>query len=245
MLSNFLKDDGTNIIFTGNCMEIYVPDSYFERQIASVEGVVVKTFGILPCSVFDANMKELNSYTINLPTTIMLFYKELSIEKRTIQKYTNAEPESCHVLRFFKNDPIMSNIIQQHSSNVSMFFIKLLCTGKLTLIPYDKLLEVWERNLELNSANLGLTATAMEVILSEIYRNKDNPNEKFSIAVSKNPNISMYDYRAANIREICSMSSTFAALTFENMDAMITSSLNMKNYNKKQVESPLEKILKM
>lgn len=245
MLSNFLKDDGNNIIFTGNCMEIYIPDSYFERDIAIIEGVVVKTFGILPCTVFDANIKELNSYVLNLPTTITLYFKELSIEKRTIHKQTGSSPESCHILRFFKNDPIMPNIIQQDSSNVSTFFINLLCTGKLTLLPYDKIFEVWQKNLELNGANLGLTGTAMEVILSEIYRSREDPNEKFAIAISKNPKISMYDYRASNIREICSRSSTFAALTFENMDAMLTSSLNMKNYNKKQVESPLEKILKM
>lgn len=246
MLSNFLKDDGTNIIFIGNCMEIYIPEFYFDRQIAAIEGTVLKSFGVLPCAVFDSKMKELNSYMLNLPTTIMFYFNDISDDKKVLRKgLKSAEPEPCKVLRYYKNEPIMPNTFQKNSSNVQMFFIDLLCAGKFNLVPYDKLLDVWNKNLELNDSRLGLTSTAMEVILSEIYRNNENPNEKFSQAIAKNPKISMYDYRSSNIREICSRTSTFAALTFEDMDSMITSSLNMKNYNKKQVESPLEKILKM
>lgn len=246
MLSNFLKDDGTNIVFTGNCMEIYIPEFYFERQIAAIEGVILKSFGVLPCTVFDVNMKEINSYMINLPTTLIFYFNDIFDEKKVLRKgLKDEEPEPCKVLRYYKNEPVMPNTFQKNSSNVQMFFIDLLCAGKFDFVPYDKLLDVWHKNLELNESSLGLTFTAMEVILSEVYRNRDNPNEKFSLAIAKNPKISMYDYRASNIREICSRTSTFAALTFEDMDSMITSSLNMKNYNKKQVESPLEKILKM
>lgn len=246
MLSNFLKDDGNIISFTGHCLEIYIPEMYFDKQIASVEGEIVKTFGVLPCAVFDANMKELNRYIINLPTTILFYLKDIKSEKIVLTpERTGAEPEPCRVLRFFKNDNVMPSSIEQDSSNVEMFFINILCSGKLTFIPYNKLLEVWEKNLEINGVKLGLTGTTLEIILAEIYRNKDNLNEKFSKVLNENPKTSQYDYHASNIREICSRTSVFAALTFEDMDSMITTSLNMSNYNKKQVESPLEKILKM
>lgn len=246
MLSNFLKDDGNVISFIGHCLEIYIPESYFDKQIASVEGEMIKSFGILPCTVFDANMKEIKSYILNLPSTIILYFKDIKSEKRVlIPENKNAEPEACRTLTFFKNDIIMPSSIQKDSTNVEMFFIDILCSGKLTMVPYNKLLEIWEKNLELNGVKLGLTGTTLEVILAEIYRNPNNLNEKFSKVLNENPGTSQYNYHASNIREICSRTSTFAALTFEDMDSMITTSLNMKNFNKKQVESPLEKILKM
>ena len=120
-----------------------------------------------------------------------------------------------------------------------------MCAGKIKNIPYDKLLDVWQKNLELNDVNLGVPSSILELIISEIYRNPKNPNEKFSKYINENPKAHKMFYRASNIREICSRNSTFAALTFEDFDTMVTASLNMNKYNKKQVESPIEKVLKM
>ena len=123
-------------------------------------------------------------------------------------------------------------------------FVNLMCQGKIRNIPYDKILAVWQKNLELNGVKLGVPSSILEIIISEIYRNADNPNEKYSRYVDKNPKDN-YGYRASNIREICSRNSTFTALTFEDFDMMVTSSLNMNKYNKKQVASPIEQVIKM
>lgn len=241
MLSTFLKDDGENIIFTGYYMEIYIPESYFPK-LAQIEGSLVKTFGLLPCIIKDKNDKVIMQKTLNLPTTIILHFSD--IYKTKVNLYENDEPTSYRVLKYYNNDVVMSNVVQKDSTNAELFF-GLMSDGKIKNIPYDKLLVIWQKNLDLNGVNLGVPSSILELIMAEIYRNPKNPNEKFSKFINSDTSVSKTHYRASNIREICSRNSTFTALTFEDFDTMMTASLNMNKYNKKQVESPIEKVIKM
>lgn len=244
MLSRFLKDDGENIIFTGHYMEIYVPDVYFASNLAEIEGSLLKVFGLLNCAVFDEKDNKLFQEILNIPTMIVLHFNDIYTTKLNLNPVENSEPETYRALRFYKNDVIMANSVQKNSANVELF-LNLMCGGKIRGVPYDKIFEIWEKNTELNGVNLGVPASILEIIISEIYRNPKNPNEKFSKYIQNNPKESKSYYRASNIREICSRNSTFAAITFEDFDMMMTASLNMNKYNKKQVESPIEKVIKM
>lgn len=245
MLSNFLKDDGENIVFTGHYMEIYVPESYFKTKLAIIEGSLLRTFGLLPCAVFDNKDKKLFQEFLNLPTMITLHFNDIYTNKLNLYpSRENSEIETYRILKFFKNDIIMSNVVQRDSSNAELF-VNEMCSGRIRGIPYHKILEVWQKNLELNDTKLGVPSSILEIIISEIYRNPKNPNEKFAKYVQANPKQDDSYYRASNIREICSRNSTFAAITFEDFDMMLTASLNMNKYDKKQVESPIEKVIKM
>ena len=105
MLSNFLKDDGDNIIFTGHYMEIYVPESYFTTKLAEIEGSVINVFGLLECAVFDSKDKKILQETLNLPTTIVLYFNDMYISKLNLYpKLDNSEPVNYHVLKFYKNN---------------------------------------------------------------------------------------------------------------------------------------------
>ena len=57
--------------------------------------------------------------------------------------------------------------------------------------------------------------------------------------------ISQFDYQTASIRQICQYTSTFTALTFEDIDSMITTSLNRSRNKGNEVDSPIERIIKM
>jgi hypothetical protein len=83
------------------------------------------------------------------------------------------------------------------------------------------------------------------MILSVSYRDKNNPYNKFSTVIGKNPSVSQFDYKMSSIREICQYTSTFTAITFEDMDLMITSSLNRSNKKVKEEEAPTEVLLKL
>ena len=244
MLKTFLKDNGESIVFTGYYMEIYIPENYFSIGLAEIEGTAIKTFGLLNCIVKDKNDKIVAKSMMNLPTTIVLHFNDIYKTKINLYNDKNTEPESYRVLKYYNNDIIMANVVQKDSTSAESF-VKLVFGGKLTNIPYDKILSIWQKNLDLNGVNLGVPSSILELILAEIYRNPTNPNEKFSKYINANPTASKTYYRASNIREICSRNSTFAALTFEDFDTMMTASLNMNKYNKKQVESPIEKVIKM
>lgn len=244
MLNNFLRNDGKNIIFTGYYMEIYIPETYFETTVAEIEGSTVKTFGIVQCMVRDKNDKIIVNETLNLPTNIVLNFSDIYKTKINLYGYEGSEAETYRVLKLYNNDVVMANAVNKNSRN-SEKFVKLMIAGKIKNIDYDKLLQLWHKNLTMNSVNLNVPSTILELIISETYRNPRDPNEKFSKYINRNPKVSRIHYRSANVREICSRNSTFSAITFEDFDRMMTSSLNMNKYNKNQVESPIEKVIKM
>ena len=49
----------------------------------------------------------------------------------------------------------------------------------------------------------------------------------------------------ASIRSVCQYASTFSAITFEDMDSMITASVNRLRDKKEESESPVENLFKM
>lgn len=243
MLRNFIKDDGENIVFTGNYLEMYIPDSYFESKLAEEFGNSIRVFGLFNIRVFDEKNKPMKLETLNVPTMIYIHPSE--VEKKELQLIDDGEVEKYRVAKFYKGNIIMQNSVPQDASNVELF-LKILTTGKVPkTIPYSQVLRIWQRNLDLNGVKLGVTSTILEIIIAEIYRNKKKPEERFAKLIGKDPSVSEYAYRTANIREICARNSTFAALTFEDMDQMIISSLNINKYNKEESESPIEKIIKM
>ena len=246
MLRNFLKDDGENIIFTGHYLEAYIPEFYFEGKLAENFGSSIQVFGLFNVRVFDENGKGMKLETFNVPSLITITPSE--IEKRKDVKRVDdhdSEGDGYVVAKFYKGNTIMKSNIQQDASNVELF-INILFRGKIPkTIPYSQVREIWQKNLDMNGVKLGVTSTILEVIISEIYRNKKKPEEKFSKVIGRNPKTSEYAYQRANIRQICAWNSTFAGLTFEDMDSMITFAINTKRYGKQETKSPIEKIIKM
>lgn len=246
MLRNFMKDDGENIIFTGNYLEAYIPEFYFEGKLAQNFGSSLQVFGLFNVRVFDESGKGMKLETFNVPSLITITPSEIE-RRRDVQLIDSDESDGDGyvVAKFYKGNVIMKSNIQQDASNVELF-INILFRGKVPkTIPYSQVKDIWQKNLDMNGVKLGVTSTILEVIISEIYRNKKKPEQKFAHIIGKNPNVSEYAYQRANIRQICAWNSTFAGLTFEDMDAMITSGLNTKRYGKQETESPIEKIIKM
>lgn len=242
MLKGYLKKDGEHIIFEGHTMEAYIPEYYFQGKLAEDKGSMIEVFGLFNVRVFDGNGRPLKLETFNIPSMLHLYptemeTKELELVDDVIEKY--------RVCKFYKGNRVLNKSIHQDASNVELF-INLLFRGNIPrTIPYTQILQIWQKNLELNNVKLGVTSAILEVIITEIYRNKKKPEETFAKVIGKDPTASEFGYRPANIREICARNSTFAALTFEDIDSMITTSLNISKYNKEESQSPIEKIIKM
>lgn len=235
-ISKYFKSVDTKIVFLGNELQIFVPNSYMESSLAEAVGDYFSIFGILNVKCIAGGKTE--TATLNVPT-FNLFYPTNTFES------TDENGEKVLVLQFFKDDAVMDNATRSDMTN-SQLFLQMICGGKLpSSIPYDKLLEVWDKNLQANNMNYQVASTIKEIILAEMNRTKGKPEQKFSVVSGSNPNYNKYDYMPTSINKVCSMSSTFSAITFENMDEMIITSINMKRYGKEEKESPLEKIIKM
>lgn len=236
VLSKYFKKVDTRIVFIGDELEIYIPSTYFESNLAEAIGDRFNVFGVL--SVKCKNGSKIETGTLNIPT-FNNFYPPQT------ENSTDANGNKVLVMKFFKNDEVMDKATRADMENTQLF-LKMICGGKLpTTIPYGKLLDVWEINLSANSMRYQVASTIKEIILAEMNRTKGNPQQKYSQVLGKNPNADQYGYEPTSINKVCAMSSTFSAITFENMDEMIISSINMKRYGKEEKDTPLEKIIKM
>lgn len=238
----YIKDDGECLIFLGDLLEIYIPIDFVEKNIASNHGSFITSLGLLPFRIFDKNNKMVEERLLNLPTTINFYPEDTEVQSITLKHHK--EPKKYLVMKFYKNSRICLSSAPKNVENVEMF-LKLMTSGKINYVSYNDVLSIWLNNNILNSVSLGVTSVVMEIIISEIYRNTSKQEERFGKQMGKNSSTDPYSYTAVNMRTICAKNSVFSAMTFEDMDQMITSSLNMVNYDKKQIQSPIEKIIKM
>ena len=243
MLKELLKDDGEYIVFNGHYLEVYIPSIYFESKLGENYGSDISVFGIFNLRAFNEKMQPMKLETLNFPSKLIIHPVE--VETRVEKLLPSIEEEKYVVCKFYKGSKLMRNTIPKDSTNVELF-VDLLIKAKIPRsIPYETLLLIWKKNLIINGVKLDVVASVLEAMIAEFYRDINRPERKFAKVIGKDPKVSQYAYKPVTIREICARSSTFAALTFEDMDTMITSSLNISKYKKKQTESPLEKILRM
>lgn len=235
-----VKKDGF-ITFTGSYLEVYVPKSFVERGLAEDVGSLYKVFGIIHLRTFDKGEKPNELETLNLPSMINMYPSEKEDRLLTIEGQENR----YLVLKFFNGDKIMNSQVRKDSGNCEIF-LDLLFRGKIpSTIDYSKVMALWNKNLEMNGVGFGIPATCRSVTIAEIYRDKNQPENRYAKTVGKNFTKKQLDYITSNAREMCARNSTFAALTFEDFDAMLTASLNINKYNRSETVSPIEKIIKM
>lgn len=235
-ISKYFKKVDTKIAFVGDELEIYVPQGYFESGLAEAIGDRFNIFAILSVKCKSGGKSETG--TLNVPTYNNFYPPQTYAD-------VDANGEKILVMKFFKNDAVMDKATRSDMEN-SQLFLKMICGGKLpSTIPYNKLLDVWDTNLSANNMNYQVSSTVKEIILAEMNRTKGKPEQKYSVVLGKDPKADQYGYEPTSINKVCSMSSTFSAITFENMDEMIITSINMRRYDKQEKDTPLEKIIKM
>ncbi|HAB66184.1 MAG TPA: hypothetical protein DCE23_02330 [Firmicutes bacterium] len=235
----FYSSDGF-IRLKAASMKVFVPKAWVNTHLAVEMGTYMEIFGLVKINIFDEKENIIYDGILNMPTMINLYYESTDIGKMVI---SGDEPESVIICTVMQYGPIFTEKIPQSSDNAEKF-LSLLTSGKIpNIIPYDKVLSIWEKNLSMNGVSLGVPILIKEIMIRECYRNPKALEEPFAKIAGKG-NIDMLSYAKANMREICARNSTFAAITYEDMDSMLVTSINRKVSRKSQIESPLEKIIK-
>ena len=242
MLKDFLLDNGEYLICKAQYIEFYIPRIFEEQNLASDEGDSYKLFGVVNFRVFN-NDKPGQLETLNLPCFISLFPEDKEI--RNNYELVSGITDNYLIIRVYKDGIVMRNNTQPNASSAELF-VQLLFSGKIPkTVEYSAVRKVWQKNIDINDAPLGVSSKELEMIIAEIYRYSKDPNKRYGEILANNPNVKQYEYITANMREICGRNSVLGGLTFEDFDAMATTSLNMINKNVEQNISPVEKIIKM
>lgn len=246
-MASMFKMVGEQIVFTGTLMEAYIPTAYYDMGIATeYGGERVEVLGLFNARFFsdEDGKKPIGELaTINIPTTINVYPS--TTENRTIQLIKDVDEDTYKVLKFYNGSTFTDKYIIKKAKNAEAF-LKVLESGKIPrTIPYEKIIEIWTTNMQMNDVTMpDVPMSNREMIVAEIYRDRKNPAYRYGIRAGKNPGISSYDYIPANSRTLTKYSSTFAGLTFEDFDTMVTNGLNISKSGRKQAQSPIEEIIK-
>ena len=237
---NIFRSDDRYIYLNAQYCEFYVPMSYFDSKWMVQLSDTIKGLGLFNIGIFE-NGELKNIRLLNLPTSVEFFVYDT--ERRTMN-FKGEENVQCLVLKYIKDQKIMESSTIEDSSSSEMY-LDIILKGKVPpSIPYTKVLNVWIKNQTLNKVSFGVPSAVLEMILAVCYRDKNNMEQKFSTVIGKDLNVSEWDYKMAKIREICQYASTFSAMTFEDINAMITTSVNRTREKRYEMESPVEKIIK-
>lgn len=240
----YFRSDKVDIFLDAPYCEIYVPLWYLDgnaNSFADDRGSVIHMIGVADVFFFNEKHQVTDKKILNIPTWIDVNVYESRVETCELP----SRVEKCKVLCFYKNQKVMRSTVIEDSSNAEKF-LSFITKGKLPEIPYDDSIKIWWNNLVLNHSDLGVPLVIMEVILSVLYRAKGDPSKRFAEVIGQNnTNVSEYDYDMNSIREVCRQISTFTGLTFEDLDSMVTTSLNRTKSGSPEISSPVEALIKL
>lgn len=244
MAYSFLKRVENTIYFDGVAMEIYISKDYFKDGTAEFQGDKISTLGIFDFIVYpdqDRKAKGSELHSLGLPMNVIFEFKDY-FETDNIQgKY----PGSYYVFILDKGCIFVENVIKEQSATNAKNFIFKFHSGKLSKnLKYEDIIDVYTSCVDLNNVKLNNASAMFEMNIAELARSKNDEKIPFRKAINANPNLTQLDYKLINIKQLPNINSTFASMMFENIDQSIHYSLLKTKNHEKEVESPLEKIIK-
>lgn len=231
----------TQLVFEGNELEIYLPVNYLtnEPALASIVGEYIESIGLF---LFKADGKL---HELSLPIKFMFGYSERKKWNGKLMPDLKAQDYDVFVLK--KGDIFCEDINHRENIKDIMFFMNTLIEGgKLPdIIAYDNTLNILLQALAItNSGSMGVSSVTYELLLSELYRSKNNISTPYRIYANNNPGKN-YDYKMIKLTKIPETTSNFLSLIGEDINHQIVSAIYNTRNNRKDKLSPAEKLLKL
>ena len=239
---NPLRSDDRYIYCDADAMEFLIPKNYFDKGTYAVEeSSFVRVFGLFPVVYYYNDKPEMK--TLNCPFFIKA-YKYLTDEGD--RDLPGEGVTRCFILKYLKGQKIMESSVEEDSNDAVTYIRKFINMGKIPkTIPYSQSPSVWQKNKEVAGVDFGVRTEVEETILSLVYRNPKELGEKFATPYGSDLSVGEYDFVEANNRQIAQYASTFTSMTFEDLDSMITTSLNRTRTKGKELYTPVEDIIKL
>ena len=229
-------------------LDLYTPQSYLST-INRIDGETMNAFGLMFYKYYKnpKDTKPTKVGVLNDPSMITLYPVDINMkvkDKIWDGIYEDANENEYTVLSFNAGGRLMNQNIVKNLDNVTTFMDLMLGRKLDNNIPYNMLVQCWIKNLDMNGESLGIPYTDLNLVVYELCRSKKDNSKRFGELFGRNPKMSPVGYEFVGIRQICASNSVFTALSFEDMNSMLDSSLNITQKEKDQKVSPVEQIIK-
>jgi hypothetical protein len=236
-MSIFFKTENNVIKVACPYLRIYIPNSYFEEEIAELVGTQIETIGIFYMSAHNTEDEPLEKGKISslkLPSSITIS----PTRKEKMRLFIGDSDEIFTVLYFTKGEIFLPTAEVLQTPKNTLSFINLLHYGKLPAnISYPEIITIYRKNLAMNNVNLKVPSVLLESIISELCRSKNNRNLPYRLDKGKG-------FTYAPIKMLPHLNSTFASLSFEDPNKGIALSIKRTKDNKEQALTSVEKVIK-
>ena len=235
--------DSQHIYVDDDYMELYIPTYFFDqnRRYAVDFSTTIETLGLIHCGLFNKGQLE-SIQLFKHPYTIVVYVYDS--ERRTIN-IPGQGNTPCKVLKYTKGAMMMDSVIIQDAQSSLSY---LYCQTEAMIpksVPYDKLATAWQRNKSINSVSFGVRNEVEEMVIAAECKLDGDMNKKFAQVYGSDLRVSPYAYKPVTSRQVCQYSSTFAGITFEDIDSMITTSINRTREKRPEEYTPIEAVIKM
>lgn len=244
MVPAYVTEKNRSVYYTGKGeFLLYIPEKYFDRDFAVANGEFINTMGILLYSVKETENSDPSKHLKPLKLPTIFTTKPGKIEKVKKLKLLNLDEEDYRVLHYTNNNEdkiIVSTDLPQDIENVEDFYRMFVKTGNIpNYIPYNEIQDYFYESMRLNGGNYNTNWQLFGMLISEICRDKNDYSIPYymSSAYKKGD---MYSYKSIAIKDVPKYISPFSAITSENWNEAIISSINMDDTN---IYTPMEKIM--
>lgn len=238
-LPSWIKEDKQKLIFCGKDQELvaYVPEKYFERNIATIVGEYIELLGVFDYTVQDLKTgKNIGLKSFRFPTMFSTMPSDTEKVKE-VKLIKTSEPTDYRVLRYREGDEFVVNTdVVQSIGNVEKFVNLFYVLGCIpTTIPYDKIHEYIIDNMALNGGSYGVNSQIVGFTISELCRSTKDPTIPFRLSKTTD----MHDYAPMSMKNISKLVSPYTAIISEDYDESLVYAI----LNDNPKDTPLEEIL--
>lgn len=229
-------------------MEVYLPYDYLNKEYRgtpyyTTAGTMVRYFGVGNMRFFKTqkemdNPLTVKTYTLGFP---MIMTSEPSdIDIRSVQFKRGGVERKCIVLTFYKDDIFLDNVLCIANSNNIMILMNRLEGGKLDHVGVDEAVSILQDAQTMNRGKLKLPSEEEEIFIAERYRDPDHPSRRARFATDMDQD-RVVSY---NMRQEAMHTTTYQAMTHEDINTALITSINRKEAGIQDDPTIMERIVR-
>jgi hypothetical protein len=235
---DFLKEVNGSLVNTAAELNIYVDKEFFDDGLAVELGESIRTIGLFYVGVKTSPTSKEIIHRVTIPANVRINF---SNRFQSTNAFEGKDPVDFECARLGQGDIFMYTTDHVQSIDSCTAFLRAFNLAKIpSTVPYDDLVGTYKGAGEYNGIGFGVPSLIVEIIISELCRNTSDTTQPFRLVAGTGKAGS---YKMIPIKKIAEVSSVFNAISFENLNQAIQSSISMTRSGKKQRVSPVEKTI--